>query len=69
MVDHFILIEKLKYYGFDEESVSWVRNYLNDRLQASLVNGSISSLKQVEHYTEYHKDRYWVLCMLSFVVY
>ena len=49
MVDHYILIEKLRYYGFNEESVSWFRNYLNERLQATMVNGNISSLKQVEH--------------------
>ena len=47
-VDHGILIEKLKLYGFDEASILWFTNYLCGRTQCTCVNGSLSPLSEVE---------------------
>ena len=50
-VDHGILIEKLKLYGFDEASILWFTNYLCGRTQCTCVNGSLSPLSEVEFAT------------------
>ena len=47
-VDHGILIEKLRMYGFNEASVLWFMNYLRGRTQCTCVNGSLSPLSEVE---------------------
>ena len=47
-VDHYILLEKLKLYGFDDVSVRWFKNYLSDRTQRTSINGSLSSLADVK---------------------
>ena len=31
VVDHQILLKKLAFYGFDEDSLNWIQNYLNGR--------------------------------------
>ena len=42
VVDHSILLNKLKLYGFDEDSLSWLSSYLSDRSQLVYVDGSFS---------------------------
>ena len=42
-VDHGILLSKLKLYGFDEDSLSWMENYLSGRLQSCHVESFTSS--------------------------
>ena len=34
VVDHDILLSKLKLYGFDENALKWVEDYLSGRIQA-----------------------------------
>ena len=41
-VDHAILLDKLKHYGFLSSSLSWFTSYLTDRRQISQINGSLS---------------------------
>ena len=36
-VDHFLLLEKLRLYGWDEASLAWSRNYLSNRTQSCSV--------------------------------
>ena len=48
VVDHGILLEKLKLYGFDEQSVKWMKNYLSGRTQAVYIDGFLSSFLPVE---------------------
>ena len=48
VVDHDILIEKLKLYGFDWEALSWIKDYLSGRSQAVYIDGSLSSFLSVE---------------------
>ena len=40
VVDHDILLGKLKLYGFDENAVRWMRDYLSGRTQAVYIDGS-----------------------------
>ena len=46
-VDHRILLSKFKYYGFDDASLAWIRDYLSDRKQAVDVEGSVSGLLDI----------------------
>ena len=48
VVDHGILLNKLKLYGFDEVALQWMRNYLSGRTQAVYIDGSLSSFLAVD---------------------
>ena len=45
MVNHAILIDKLKILGFDSNSIEWMKSYLRDRRQKVEVNGKTSTIK------------------------
>ena len=47
VVDHSILLKKLKLYGFDDEAIKWMENYLSGRSQAVYVDGALSSFLEV----------------------
>ena len=47
IVDHTILLNKLKLYGFEEDSLQWVHSYLTGRSQCVCINGSLSKLLPV----------------------
>ena len=47
VVDHGILLDKLKLYGFDEKSIKWMKNYLSGRTQAVCIDGSFSPFLSV----------------------
>ena len=42
VVDHEILLKKLKVYNFSESAVKWFKSYLNDRLQVVQVDSKLS---------------------------
>jgi len=42
-VSHNILLGKLRKYGLDEWSVSWIENWLNGRAQRVIISGAESS--------------------------
>ena len=48
VVDHGILLNKLQLYGFDDEAIRWMRDYLTGRTQAVYIDGSLSSFLTVE---------------------
>ena len=48
VVDHLILLNKLKFYGFDANSLSWMENYLSGRTQAVYVDGALSPFLPVK---------------------
>ena len=43
-----ILLDKLKLYGFDRNSIQWIWSYLTYRSQAVYIEGSLSSLLPLE---------------------
>ena len=43
VVDFSILLQKMKLYGFDEQSINWLSSYLTDRSQKVLIDGHLSS--------------------------
>ena len=47
VVDHGILLSKLKLYGFDEMALQWMEDYLSGRSQAVYIDGSLSSFLPV----------------------
>ena len=48
VVDHDILLSKFKLYGFDENPLKWMENYLSGRTQAVYIDGSLSSFLSVD---------------------
>ena len=48
LVDKSILIEKLKLYGLDEQSSSWMESYMTERSQRVYVDGDLSEEMSVD---------------------
>lgn len=48
-IDHTILLQKLKLYGLDDQSLKWFSSYLSDRTQYCNVNGSLSKPCKVSY--------------------
>ena len=46
-INHSILVEKLKMYGFDQRSLKLMENYITTRTQVIMVNGHVSTPKIV----------------------
>ena len=47
VVDHFILLEKLKLYNFSPKTISWFKSYLENRKQVVVVESMSSDPKEV----------------------
>ena len=50
-IDHTILAKKLELYGFDENSLKFMSNYMSNRVQRTTVNGHTSPPAQVTYGT------------------
>ena len=48
VVDHGILLEKLKIYGFDDNLVNWIKSYLSKRKQKVYIDGAFSKELELE---------------------
>lgn len=48
VLDHSLLTEKLKYYGFNQSSLKWFESYLLLRTQRVYLNGTLSSSINLE---------------------
>ena len=48
VVDTSILLDKLKLYGLDKNSIQWIWSYLTYRSQAVYIEGSLSNLLPLE---------------------
>jgi hypothetical protein len=46
-ISHGILLEKLRIYGVDTNSLSWFQSYLQDRKQKCYVNGVLSGERTI----------------------
>ena len=42
LVDHNILLQKLKIYGINEDYLKWITSYLKDRYQAVWIDHTLS---------------------------
>ena len=62
VVDSFILVEKMKLYGFDESSIQLLSSYLANRSQMVLIDGHLSSARLVT--VGFPKARYWARCCI-----
>ena len=47
-LNHVILLSKLKYYGLDENAISWFKSYLSDRKQYVEIENVKSSIKDIQ---------------------
>jgi hypothetical protein len=47
-INHGILLQKLKYYGFSDIPLKWFQSYLNDRQQFVCFDGHLSASKTLE---------------------
>ena len=48
VVDHDILLSKLKIYGFDSNALGWMKDYLSSRTQAVYLDGCLSTFLPVD---------------------
>ena len=48
VLDHFLLVEKLKCYGFNSSALKWIRSYLSHRSQKVYLNGSLSTSRGLD---------------------
>ena len=48
VVDHPILLDKLKIYGIDEDGITWFKSYLSDRSQQVYIDGVLSEPLNLE---------------------
>ncbi len=55
-VDHEIRLEKLNHYGIRGQTLTWFKNYLNDRQQFTQINNRTSTLKKL--HMEFHRALY-----------
>ena len=56
-VDHKILLDKLSYYGIEEDQLSFFKSYLNDRTQCCSING-IKTLSLDQSRMVFLRDQY-----------
>ena len=47
LVDHTLLLKKLKYYKISEETISWFSSYLLGRKQKVFVNNTLSEAENI----------------------
>ena len=48
MVDHDLLLRKLKLHGLDSPAIQWIQSYLEDRSQTVCVDGCLSPLLKIQ---------------------
>ena len=66
LLDHHIILEKLRLYGFDECSISWFKSYLGGRTQFVQVESKLSDVQSIG---DYGAPQGSVLAGLIFVIY
>ena len=48
VIPHDLLLQKLKWYKLNENTIKWMRSYLNTRLQYFSIGGQDSAMRKVE---------------------
>ena len=59
VVDHELLLGKLKRYGFNSAALSWMESYLSRRRQKVFFNGSFSNSKDTVYIVVFLKEVAW----------
>ena len=49
MLDHSLLLLKLKIYGFNENAIAWTKSYLHQRKQCVQLSGARSKMREICH--------------------
>ena len=65
MIDHNILLDKLKYYGVEDKHLAWFESYLSNRTQYCLWMAITPSLEKIQ--LEFLKDPFWVLYYFLYI--
>lgn len=47
LIDHYLLLRKMKCYGFSQAALLWLQSYLENRRQTVFFNGSFSDKRDV----------------------
>ena len=48
LVDHEILVHKLKCYNFDSQALEWFKSYLQNRQQSVYIGNTASKFNQIK---------------------
>ena len=67
-IPHYLLLAKLSAYGLDSIDCLLLENYFTDRFQRVKLSLVVNSPIGVILLWEYHKDQYWVLYCLTFIL-
>ena len=62
-VNHSLLIHKLTHYGIESRTTNWIKNWLNDRKQSVVIDGTSSDEVNVD--SGVPQDLYWDPVYLS----
>ena len=68
MIDHKLLLQKVRKYGLNGTELLWSTNYLNEQTQVATINGKISDTKHIDTLKVFHRDLYLVLCFLLYLL-
>ena len=60
-INHEILLTKLKYYGFQEQSLLWIKSYLKERKQFCRLSHNTSSVRSIHLLELLDKVSSWLM--------
>jgi hypothetical protein len=66
MVNHSILLKKLKHIGIKESSIKLIKSYLKDRQQLTYFNGSYSKMKHIGNNSSFQGT---IMATMWYVIY
>ena len=67
LVDHELLLRKLRIYKFSESSLSWFKSYVDNRTQQVVINNSSSSSGDVVCHG-LPRGLFWAFCYFCFLL-
>ena len=65
-VDHDILLQKLKAFGFDPLAIKWFESYLKGRHKKTKINEIFLTTEWFLE--EYHRDPFWGHCYFYYIL-
>ena len=55
VIDHSLLLKKLKCYGFTPSAIAWIESYLTNSTQKVFFNGSTSNARHIGYSVGFHR--------------